>query len=1828
MPVTKKQLAAHRGWVTRTLTSASLAFAVDNPPLPIIKQQRDELENRWEKYEATWSKYEEENVDNDDEEEYKTELNAHELKETAMKAMRLKLENEITKAGTSSTSVNTSRTPTLGKLPEIHLPDFYGDLEKWPAFWDIYQSLVHNRTDITPVVKFAYLRSALKGKAAEAVKGFQTTDLHYPDAIATLKENFANPKKLQRCLVHKWLGMKSPKYDQRELLSFKLEYESTLRSLKNYVDIDSCDWMISEQILTKLPVSVVEYIYQHTKNQYPTLVEIGDGLQSFIELIAQKTKFNKETTSPNIVRTVTPIKIETSRPDKTQIGSYALSANEPRCLFCQKKEHFSYQCPIYGTVRVRRDRLTELGRCLKCVKLDHEVANCKTKFSACKTCGKDNHHGLLCYKLLGNMKPKFKVENASTVSKVTTTSPQAASNTATSVTSSTNLVPATVEENISLTIGTIASNDASNTLSVTALPTATGTVRNEETQGDILCRIFFDLGSQRTFITSKLVKQLKLVPQFETSMKICSFRHEGEESSYPVVNPIITLGKNSHKVKAVVLENMDVTIHSPGLVDLADMLREKGVKLADQNLSSDVINNIDVMIGIDYFFKFVKGFDHQYGVDLLNSSGGKLISGPIPSSIVPNSNITGMAMHVTVMRVTENYSPLSTVDLVEEGTTDIHKLYALETIGIQPNEMAPDDKSTLESYMKSVKYEKGQYWVRLPWKLNGPVLPNNFRMALGQLNSLLTNLKKKPTHLSHYDNVIKEQLHAKFIELVPYPQNQEKTSCHYLPHHAVEKNSITTPLRVVFNCSARAGRGLPSLNDCLFTGPSLTEKLGNVLTRFRTEAYAYVADISKAFLRVGLQEIDRDYTRFLWIDDIHSENFEVVTYRFTSVLFGSTSSPFLLQATLAKHFQDSDSPIKDILLNNFYVDNLQGVISDESVLINIFHEANKELGKANMPLQSWNSNNQTLKVLIENEYQTETPVNMSILGMVWNTDTDTLSVSQPKFRTYEILTKRKLLSLVSSVFDPLGLLSPITIKGKLLMQRAWLEKLEWDVALPEQYETEWKDLQVELESVQSCSFPRSVGCELSVKELHVFCDASLKAYGAVAYLVSKDKSKFVSHLVTSRVRVSPLQPRTIPQMELTAIQIGMKLMQYLISTLKWKFAKTVLWSDNEASLQWIRNGNSNITYVQNRVKDILSMKDGVDILYVPTKENPADLLSRGMTWKQFIASSLWFHGPGWLTAGEWPSQKPHVMVNEVTTVKGEEVLSPILPYEEISLSRLLLITKFIFRFLNLKFKLNLNPMNYWLKFIQNQCYHSIMGLLKCSLPVTGNKEAKKLIEDLGLFFDTDGLLKCRGRLQNASLPIETRYPILLPPKNHLTRLLIKKAHRAVLHGGLSETLAQLRTEYWIPRGRQTVKDVISKCILCKRVAGKPYRYPGPPPLPDFRVNLVEPFHTTGIDYTGAIQLSKTVTGFPQKFYICLFTCSSTRAIHLELARDLKADTFLLLFRRFSARRSMPQHLISDNATNFSSASSSLMTIMEDPSVKVYLDQNEIKWHFIAPRAPWQGGFYERLIGIVKICLRKVLYHKKVTEDELSTILTEIEARVNNRPLLYIGDEGDINETLTPSHMLHARRIRTMPLLTEGSSEPVLNETDVFQQYLSVSRIIKHFESVWRSEYLTALRERKYGAQNPVDKNSIKVGDIVLVQAERPRDLWPLGKIVQLYPDKDNIVRVVDVLCGGRVSKRTVDKLVPLEVGDVGAGSQETLIVDSEVAPVSPLSSGIGSVNRSELVPPETLIVDSGTTPLIETAEDNNDPQRVIGTRRKAAVRSDNVRKALLASGQL
>lgn len=879
----------------------------------------------------------------------------------------------------------------------------------------------------------------------------------------------------------------------------------------------------------------------------------------------------------------------------------------------------------------------------------------------------------------------------------------------------------------------------------------------------------------------------------------------------------------------------------------------------------------------------------------------------------------------------------------------------------------------------------------------------------------------------------------------------------------------------------------------------------------------------------------------MWYNDPIAENKTIVTYRFKSVLFGATSSPFLLQATLDTHLTSSNNRYKHLLSQNFYVDNFVGTTNCEQDLLEVYRNANLELTKANMPLQEWVSNNTHLRSIIELDFPGyKLPEVTKILGLLWDSTRDSLILNSPAFVDPSSLSRRRLLSLVSSVFDPLGIFSPVTIRGKLLMREAWKIKVGWDEILPNSFHAEWKPISDDYNRISGAQFPRVIGYDGDICQLHVFCDASNKAYGAVAYLVTND----TCHLVSSKARVVPLKERSIPQLELTALQVGTLLAKYIRNTLKSLFIERVtLWSDNEACLQWVRNDHSKIPYVRNRVAEIRNIATNFEFRHVPTKDNPADLLSRGVSWDTLQKNDIWFTGPSWLCyPQDWPTQSEHVPILTLTTLTTN-FSEALFKAEDISsLPKILRITDYVFGFIKRSRPSTHLPtaMTYWLGVVQREHYPEEYAYI-----INDDKSTPPcLIKSLGLDLDVrTGLLRCRGRLHHSNLSNQTKFPILLPRKSWLTSLVVHEHHTQTFHGGVADTLAAIRDAYWIPKGRQVVKGLLNRCIPCKILEGKSMKLPGPPPLPAERVVYTEPFQTVGVDYSGAITITNSDDNVPKKFYVCLFTCATTRAVHLELARDMSATTFLQLFRRFVARRSTPRIMISDNGTNFTATSKFLRELYNNPEVKSHLHNFHVEWKFLPPRAPWMGGFYERLIGVVKNCIRKVLYKKRITEDELMTILTEVEMRVNNRPITYMSDDLDSISPLTPSHLLYGRRLNPMPTDVEDKEQdPDYIDTKVLnKRYSYLCKILKHWEKVWHTEYLLSLREKCYGAQEPTQSRTPKVGDVVLIDTGATRTVCPLGRVTAVFSDKVGNIRVVEVFSKGNKSRRTINHLVPLEI---------------------------------------------------------------------------------------
>ena len=288
-------------------------------------------------------------------------------------------------------------------------------------------------------------------------------------------------------------------------------------------------------------------------------------------------------------------------------------------------------------------------------------------------------------------------------------------------------------------------------------------------------------------------------------------------------------------------------------------------------------------------------------------------------------------------------------------------------------------------------------------------------------------------------------------------------------------------------------------------------------------------------------------------------------------------------------------------------------------------------------------------------------------------------------------------------------------------------------------------------------------------------------------------------------------------------------------------------------------------------------------------------------------------------------------------------------------------------------------------------------------------------KQLGLYVESDGIIRCRGRIGNAALKFETRFPAILTD-HPLASLVIEQAHESVLHNGLKSTLNEVRSRVCITRARQHVRKFIHNCTTCRRFDSLPYKYPTPPYLPEFRVEEREAFSSLGTDLAGPLYVTNT-----HKVWIVIFRCTLSRGVHLEIMEDMSVERFILALWCFISRRGCPQRIVSDNAKTFKGANKLLQNLFKDEEVKKFLVMRRIEWINILSKAPWNGGVYERLIRSVKHCLKKTLRNAKVTSAELYTLVIEIEGTLNNRPLTYLSAD-EFDKALTPNHLIRGRRL--------------------------------------------------------------------------------------------------------------------------------------------------------------------------------------------------------------
>ena len=652
----------------------------------------------------------------------------------------------------------------------------------------------------------------------------------------------------------------------------------------------------------------------------------------------------------------------------------------------------------------------------------------------------------------------------------------------------------------------------------------------------------------------------------------------------------------------------------------------------------------------------------------------------------------------------------------------------------------------------------------------------------------------------------------------------------------------------------------------------------------------------------------------------------------------------------------------------------------------------------------------------------------------------------------------------------------------------------------------------------------------------------------------------IVNLLFSKARVAPIKQVTIPRLELVALVVGVRNIQFISSQIDIPLTRCFLWTDSKCSLHWIHSTKVLTVFVSNRVKEIRDSR--FSCRYVPTATNPADIPSRGSSLTDLQSSNLWWHGPEFLALDEahWPPNEfpdslpqyeevvppaAPMLVRAVASATGIGELIDIRRFS--SLTKLLRVTAWLLRFIDKlrgkKFNSTItsSELNFALSLWVRHTQHSSFA----EVDFTRSAQFKHL----NIFLDKDAILRCKGRLQFSSLPAQSKEPILLPKKHQFTFLVVHSFHKSLYHAGVRQTLAQVRQEYWIPHGRSLVQSVLHHCAVCRRVEGGPFKVPVSPALPSKRVSRDYPFATTGVDYFGPLFIRSDTKDreLTSKAWICLFTCAVTRAIHLEVVTDNSTDQFLLCLQRFSSLYGAPHTLISDNAKEFISASEILKTVFTADSVQDSCASVNIKWLFIPAVAPWMGGFYERMIGTVKRALRKVLGRKCLNLVQLQTIVLEVSAVVNSRPLVpYDHQAGEL--ALTPSHFLgKAGRCGLPSVPVDLDPDPAVVDAsrhNLIETWLKGQRILDEFWSSWHKEYLACLRERQIKNMNAHSSNSIPVAEGVVVLLKKPlvpRVQWKMGKITSLHHSDDGQVRSATVkLSNRRTVNRPIKLLFPIE----------------------------------------------------------------------------------------
>lgn len=1631
-----------------------------------------------------------------------------------------------------SASVTGSITAHRGgpkiKLPTIHLPTFSGSYHDWLEFHDTFNSLIHSDISIPKINKFHYLRAALKDTAASIIQSLDFSSENYDVAWDILCDRYNNKRLLVNNHLQAIFNIETINKESSKALRNLIDtVNKNLRALQSLkLPTDHWDIIIIHIISNKLDsVSNREWeTFRNTLKELPTLKEFTDFLKNRSDLLeTMEESYSKRRHSD----------VTNNRQKSMVVRSRSSLTNETYiCPLC-KDNHAIYRCPKFKSlsIEMRIKKVKDLKLCSNCLRQGHNLSACK--LGPCRICNK-LHNSLL------------HLQNA-------TTSTQSAGTVVLCAAPSSSTPPPPsppplpqspeTQNNISNHNNDVALSAINK--SCVLLSTALIQVQDSSGQKQTI-RALLDSGSTASFITESLCAKLNL-PTASTSSVVeglnSQLSHLNKRCDVIISSLISTYKENINCfVVPTITQFLPTTQINYSLLNIP-----KNITLADPTFN--IPAKVDMLLGADIFWSVLCSQNISLGKGkptLSKTKFGWLISGLVHNQ---TSSLTVHCNHITLRNDDQLNKQLT--QFFEYENIPTHK------------QMSKEEQKCEQSFIENTKRESdGHFVVSIPLKESPEKLGDSYQQALSRFLSLERRFSKDPSFKNLYCDFIRE-----YIKLGHMTENTNKNSDTYtylLPHHGVlRETSLTTKLRAVFDASAVTTSGL-SFNDIQMVGPTVQDDLLSILIRLRQHKYVVTADVEKMYRMVKVEEQQRQLQQILWRFEPHEE---LKQYTLNTVTYGTASAPFLATRCLKQlGLECPDKVVSEVIQHDMYVDDLITGADNIEELKNICKALIIQLASGKFHLRKWHSNHPNIINELFTESSSDDLLNLSndehskTLGLLWSCKEDTLLFSV-NLKQNTNITKRTILSVMSQIYDPLGLINPCILIAKTILQRLWASKVSWDEPVSTEFEKSWHKFIDSLTYLNTIRVPRLVVADNpKTIEIHAFSDASTQAYSACIYLRTISENGNVSvRLVMAKSRVAPIKPSTIPRLELCGALLAAQLSEKVKSSLRLHIDKITYWCDSTIVISWINSTKSHLlkAYVFNRIQEILEVSDPSAWRYVPTSLNPADIGSRGSDAKQLQNCQLWWNGPTFLTQREeeWPQQPSRTTETDLPEFKAlcnftTEQTDYKTHYANCinrfsSFTKLQRVIAYVQRFIHNYF----NPQDKrtgYLKISElNSSLNSLCRFVQLeefekeylTLQNNRNLPAKCRLLNLNAFYNSnDRLLRVGGRLSNSFYDFDTKHPILLPSAHHLTLLLLRHYHFILLHAGPQLLLATIRHKFWILGGRNLARKVVHGCTKCCRFSGK-VKQPIMGNLPPQRLHADFPFINTAVDYAGPVMILNRKGRGSQliKSYLCIFICMAIKAVHIELVTDMTSETYLAALSRFIARRGKPTNIYSDNGKCFVGALKELTKFLKQNSdyICAQVADMSINFKFAPPYSPHFNGLAEGAVKSVKHHLKRSVSLANLTYEQMNTVLIQIEAILNSRPLTPLSSNPADLTALTPSHFLIGRTITLLP-------SPQVKETaatHTLSQYMRTQQIKLHFWNRFYKEYISELQTRRKWCKQGQD---LQLGEMVLIKDDQlPPNRWLLGRVTALHPGSDGVTRVADVVTTSGTLRRAFNRLCPL-----------------------------------------------------------------------------------------